>query len=176
MVSNDARAAQLFLTHHSFVRGMALRHAPWPGLAEDIIQQTFVEFLAKSAQWNLDEDIRPLLAAMTRTVALRNWREKARTLPEVTRKLAEHIRQLAEEQTTPPRYDEELNALRSCLEKLPEKSRTLVNLYYYGDVSTPEIASQLEMKSDTVCRALGRLREKLRDCIDLALKGGTVHA
>lgn len=149
---------------------------PWPGLAEDIIQQTFVEFLAKSAQWNLDEDIRPLLAAMTRTVALRNWREKARTLPEVIRKLSEHIRQLAEEQNSPPRYDDELDALRNCVEKLPEKSKTLVNLYYYGDASTPEIALQLGMKSDTVCRALGRLREKLRSCIDLALKGGAAHA
>ena len=175
MVSHDGRAAQLFLANHSFVRGLALRHAPWPGLADDIIQQTFVEFLAKSAQWNLDDDIRPLLAAMTRTVALRNWREKARTLPEVTRKLAEHIRQLAEEQS-PQRYADELDALRNCVEKLPEKSKTLVNLYYYADISTPEIASQMGMKSDTVCRALGRLREKLRSCIDLALKGGAAHA
>ena len=78
MVSDDARAAQLFLTHHLFVRGMALRHAPWPGLTDGIIQQTFVEFLAKSTQWNLDDDIWPLLAAMTCTVALRNWRERAR--------------------------------------------------------------------------------------------------
>lgn len=177
MNAEEAQAAQVFLVHHDFVKGMALRYAPWPGLVDDISQQVFLEFMKKEDRWDLSKDIRPLLATMTRHVAMRLWRERTRQEPERVQKLAEHIRQLAEERDRPPRYEEEVTVLRACLEKLPEKSRELVDLYYYNEIGTPEIAEQLSMKSDTVCRALSRVREKLRECVQKGLKeGGPVHA
>ncbi len=177
MNTNETHAAQVFLTHHDFVKGVALKYAPWPGLVEDVAQQVFLEFMAKESRWDLERDARPLLAAMTRHVALRLWRERTRERPEVVQKLAEHIRQLAEERDAPPRYEEEVGVLRACLQKLPEKSRELIELYYYNDIGTPEIAGQLDMKADTVCRALSRVREKLRECIQRSLNsGGQAHA
>jgi len=177
MNTHETQAAQLFLTHHDFVKGVALKYAPWPGLMEDITQQVFLEFMAKEERWDLENDLRPLLATMTRHVAMRLWRDRTRSRPEVVQKLADHIRLLAEESEMPPRYEEEIGLLRGCLQKLPEKSRELIQLYYYSDVSTPEIAGQLEMKADTVCRALSRVREKLRECIQRQIQqGGAVHA
>lgn len=177
MNSNETHAAQIFLSHHDFVKGIALKYAPWPGLMEDIAQQVFLEFMAKESQWDLSKDARPLLATMTRHIAMRQWRERTRQQPEVVQKLADHIRLLAEEREAPPRYEEEIGALRDCLQKLPEKSRELVTLYYYDDIGTPEIAGQINMKADTVCRALSRVREKLRDCIDQTInRGGPAHA
>ena len=175
MKSRETQAATLFLAHHGFVKGLALKHAPWPGLADDIVQQVIVEFLGKADEWDLTADLRPLLATMTRHVALRHWREQTRKLPEVAQRLAEHIRQIAEAQLAPPRYEEELTALQSCLDKLPGKSRTLVDLYYFADVPTREIAAQLAMKADTVLRAICRLRERLRQCINRELAGGASH-
>jgi RNA polymerase sigma factor (sigma-70 family) len=169
---HETHAAQLFLAHHDFVKGVALRYAPWPGLMEDITQQVFLEFMTKEAQWDLSRDARPLLATMTRHIALRLWRERTRQQPEVVQKLAEHIRQLAEERDSPPRYEEEMHLLRSCLQKLPPKSRELIELYYYEDVRTPQIAEQVQMKADTICRALSRVREKLRECIQSNLHSG----
>lgn len=177
MNSRDTHAAQAFLAHHDFVKGVALKYAPWPGLVEDVCQQVFLEFLAKELRWDLSRDLRPLLATMTRHVAMRFWRERTRQKPEVVQKLAEHIRQLAEEREALPRYEEEITVLRACLQKLPQKSRELVELYYYNDIRTPEIAEQINMKADTVCRALSRVREKLRDCIEQSMnKGGNAHA
>lgn len=178
MKLSEAKAAQAFLSHHGFVKGMALRHAPLPGIADDILQQVFVEFLAKADQWDLESDLKPLLASMTRTVALRHWRNKTRDLPEVVRKLAEHVRMLAEERAAPPAYADEIAVLRECVEKLPDKSRVLIDLYYYDNVATPQIAERLGMRADTVCRAMGRLREKLRECISRGLRsseGGLAH-
>ena len=172
MNTQETHAAQVFLTHHDFVRGVALKYAPWPGLMEDIAQQVFLEFLAKEARWDLSQDARPLLATMTRHVAMRLWRERTRQQPEVVQKLADHIRLLAEERDLPPRYQEEVGVLRSCLQKLPEKSRELVELYYYNEVGTADIAGQFEMKADTVCRALSRVRDKLRECIQRTLNQG----
>lgn len=176
MNPHETQAAQLFLAHHDFVKGVALKHAPWPGLMEDIAQQVFLEFIHKESKWDLTRDLRPLLATMTRHVALRQWRERTKQQPEVVQKLADHIRMLAEEGDEPPKYEEEIGALRSCLQKLPEKSRELIQMYYYGDASTPEIAQRLEMKADTVCRALSRVRDKLRECIRrFSPEGGASH-
>lgn len=176
MNTQETRAAQIFLSHHDFVKGVALKYAPWPGLMEDIAQQVFLEFMAKEQKWDLENDLRPLLATMTRHVAMRLWRDRTRQRPEVVQKLADHIRLLAEESELPPRYEEEVGLLRGCLQKLPEKSRDLIQLYYYSDVSTPQIAEQLEMKADTVCRALSRVREKLRECIQRQIQqGGAAH-
>ena len=176
MNTQETRAAQIFLSHHDFVKGVALKYAPWPGLMEDIAQQVFLEFMAKEQKWDLENDLRPLLATMTRHVAMRLWRDRTRQRPEVVQKLADHIRLLAEESELPPRYEEEVGLLRGCLQKLPEKSRDLIQMYYYSDVSTPQIADQLEMKADTVCRALSRVREKLRECIQRQIQqGGAAH-
>ncbi|MFN0080276.1 MAG: RNA polymerase sigma factor [Prosthecobacter sp.] len=177
MNTAETHAAQVFLAHHDFVKGVALKYAPWPGLMEDIAQQVFLEFMAKESKWDLSNDARPLLATMTRHIAMRLWRERTRQQPVVVQKLADHIRLLAEEREQPPRYEEEIGVLRSCLQKLPEKSRELVELYYYNDIGTPEIAEQVNMKADTVCRALSRVREKLRECIQQSMRqGGSAHA
>jgi RNA polymerase sigma-70 factor (ECF subfamily) len=175
MNSDTTRAGQVFLVHHGFVKGLAIKHAPWPGLADDIIQQVFLEFARKEERWNLDSDVRPLLASMTRFVALRYWRERTHQQPEVVRQLADHIRQLVSESEDEPRYDDELDALRGCLAKLPNKTRSFVDLYYYAGHSTEEIGARMKMRSDTVCRALCRVREKLRDCLQRSLNGGLAH-
>lgn len=175
----DTQAAQIFLRHHDFVKGVALKYAPWPGLMDDIAQQVFLEFLANESKWDLTIDARPLLATMTRHIAMRQWRERTRQQPEVVQKLADHIHSLAQEREAHPRYEEEIGFLRSCLQKLPEKSRELVGLYYYNDNGTAQIAKQVHMKADTVCRALSRVREKLRECIQQSMnqaKKGRTHA
>lgn len=173
----ETHAAQVFLSHHDFVKGVALKYAPWPGLMDDITQQVFLEFMAKESKWDLSNDARPLLATMTRHIAMRQWRERTRQQPDVVQKLADHIHLLAEERESPPRYEDDVRVLRTCLQKLPQKSRELVELYYYDDVGTPQIAEQIQMKADTVCRALSRVREKLRECIQQSMNhGGHAHA
>jgi DNA-directed RNA polymerase specialized sigma24 family protein len=92
----ENRIAELAKANERFVHALALRLAPYPGLAEDIAQQVFLEFISKAAEWDLTADIKPLLAAMTRHVANHCWRERMRTLPEVQQAVAEHIRHLAE--------------------------------------------------------------------------------
>jgi RNA polymerase sigma factor (sigma-70 family) len=151
------------------VRALAFKLAPWPGLVDDISQQVFFEFLAKQEKWNLEQDLRPLLATMTRHVAARCWRERKRTMPDVVRELAEYIRELAAEREIPAYQEEKLAALRGCVGKLPDKGRALLALYYDTGINSVDIAAQMEMHPDAVCQALCRLRGKLRNCIEHAL-------
>jgi RNA polymerase sigma factor (sigma-70 family) len=161
---------QIIQAHGGFVRALALRLAPAPGLAEDIAQQVFLEFIAKAAQWDLSSDVRPLFAGMTRIVARRAWRERTHDMPEVVRELADHIRDLAEAREVTWFEEEEKSALRRCFEKLPDKSRRLIDLHYDLGVTSVDIARQMEMKADAVRRALFRLREQLRKCIQRLLR------
>ena len=165
MPLDDANLHQLIEAHSGFVRSVALRFAPAPGLAEDIAQQVFLEFIAKAGSWDLSADPKGLLTAMTRNVALRCWRDKTRDLSDHLRELAEHIRELAEPEEVSWYGEEERSALQRCLQKLPEKSRRLVELHYYLGVTSVDIAGQLAMNADAVRRSLFRLREKLRHCI-----------
>lgn len=161
------------MAHHGFVKGLALKFAPWPGLADDIVQQVFLEFVRKEERWDLDADVKPLLVTMTRFVALRCWRERLHQQPEVVRQLADHIRHLAEQREQSRRYDDEITALRTCLEKLPSKTRAFVDSYYYAEMSVEQIATRMRMRTDTVCRALSRVRAKLRDCLKTSLGEAT---
>jgi RNA polymerase sigma factor (sigma-70 family) len=174
MPEADLVLHRIICAQEGFVRALALKMAPFPGLAEDIAQQVFLEFLAKGHDWDLTADTRPLLAVMTRNVARRAWREKARAMPEIQQELLEHIRQLAETREAENFFDEEQSALRRCLERLPQKSRQLIRLHYELDIKSVEIARELAMTAEAVRRALFRLREQLRKCVQQLLREGSV--
>lgn len=161
---------RLLEEHEPFVKAMACRLAPLPQLAEDIAQQVFLEFLNKADQWDLSRDLKPLLAVMTRKVALRHWSERTRLMSLEMRELSDHIQELAEDCDLEWYGPEERTALQQCIEALPEKSRQLIKLHYYLDVSSVEIARQMQINADAVRRALFRMRQRLRKCIEATLK------
>lgn len=166
MRDSDNTAAQAFLAEHAFVRSVAIRAAPWPDLVDDIVQQVFLEFMRKSDQWDLERELRPLLATMTRMVAIRHWRTATRNQPEKLLQLAEHLRHLAESgDDDAPVEDHQIGALHRCLRDLPDRSRTIVELHYFSGLTTREIGNRIEMNPDTVCRALSRVRDSLRQCL-----------
>jgi RNA polymerase sigma-70 factor, ECF subfamily len=169
MSEREPRIAEIIEGHGHFVRSLALWLAPASRLAEDITQQVFLEFVAKSDQWDLSRDVKPLLATMTRNVALRCWRDKTRAMSAEMRGLAEHIRALAEGSEVEWYRPEEQTALQQCLEQLPEKSRRFIQLHYDLGLSSVEIAAQMRMTADAVRRALFRLRGQLRKCIRATL-------
>src|SRR3989454_457963 len=170
MSAPDPTLDKIIETYGGFVRALALRLAPAPGLAEDIAQQVFLEFVAKASQWDLTRDIKPLLAGMTRNVARRAWREKSHHMPKVVRELADHIRDLAENREVSWFDEEEKNALRRCLDKLPDESRRLIDFHYDLEITSVEIAHKMEMNADAVRRTLFRLREQLRKCVGRLLR------
>ncbi len=143
-----------------------MRFAPYPGLADDIVQQVFLEFIAKQDQWKLGDDPRPLLAVMTRNVAKRLWQEKTRKMPEILRKIAERVQSLAEQRTDSSSYDDELFALQFCLDRLSERERALLEKRYYQKHPSQKIADEMGLRVNTLNRAICRIREKLRLCIE----------
>jgi RNA polymerase sigma-70 factor, ECF subfamily len=65
-------------------------------------------------------------------------------------------------------YDDDntrLTALASCMKKLPDQDRDLVNMRYQHGIEPAGIANNLDLKPTTVRQRLLRVRQALRDCI-----------
>jgi len=60
-------------------------------------------------------------------------------------------------------------ALRRCVEELPERSRRLLALRYEEGLKLGEIGRRLRATLDAVHKALSRLRERLQRCVERRL-------
>ncbi|MEE2947957.1 MAG: sigma-70 family RNA polymerase sigma factor [Verrucomicrobiota bacterium] len=60
-------------------------------------------------------------------------------------------------------------ALRDCLDELPERSRELLKLRYFDGQQCEEVASLLGAKLDAIYKRLSRLHNALKDCIETKL-------
>lgn len=174
MTDRNLQVEAIVQSHQDFVKALALKIAPVPGFAGDIAQQVFLEFIEKEDKWDLTGDLKPLLATMTRNVARRYWRDRCKAMSPEMVALVEQIQSLSEQEEVTWYSKEEKEALRRCLEKLPEKSRNIVKLHYDLGVSSVEMAAQMQVKADAVRRALFRLRCQLRRCVQGSMAGGSV--
>lgn len=62
-----------------------------------------------------------------------------------------------------------MEALRECLESVPERSRQLLHLRYFDGHSCDEVAQRVGASVDAVYQRLSRLHRQLKQCVDLKL-------
>ncbi len=60
---------------------------------------------------------------------------------------------------------EEYGGLKAALQKLPERSRTVIHLYYFENMAAEDIAKALHMPASSVRVMLSRTRRKLKTCL-----------
>ena len=65
--------------------------------------------------------------------------------------------------------EEELDALRQCIEALPEQKRCILTLYDIENISYKAIAKKIGKPSSTIGVILHRIRKELRNCVELRL-------
>ena len=66
-------------------------------------------------------------------------------------------------------------ALEKCLEKLPERSRSIIRLKYYDGLSSDKIAAAIRSTPSSVRVTLHRIREALTDCIQRRLAAEAIE-
>ena len=71
-------------------------------------------------------------------------------------------------EATVPR-DSRVEALRECMERMPEQSRQLLKLRYFEGQSCGDVARGLEAGINTVYKRLSRIHQSLRDCVETRL-------
>ncbi len=138
--------------HQNMVYRLALHILCSHQDAEDGVQEVFLRLFREKKDFESEEHLRRWLLRVTvnvcRNMLKSPWRRRRVAL---------------EELGEPPAFDRtEDGALYAAVMALPEKYRTVLDLFYYEELSTAEIAGLLRISSTAVTTRLTRAREKLK--------------
>lgn len=129
-------------------------------LAKEVTQQTFIRAYERLAYWRNDS-LGPWLITIAIHTALNELeRERRHSSAEEMKKGA------IPQSSTTDEYDEEheerLQQMERAIATLPEQDRQIIQLHYYRQVKTDEIARQTGLSQSNVLVRLHRIRDKLR--------------
>lgn len=163
------RLTSLFQRHYGLVSAAARRYAPSSDYVDDIVQQVYIEFIrgAIEEKWDIRQDMAPLLYQIAKRRAQNTFRKHRRESNRPFDELAERLlaKDDEEEQENLEQTNLHLDSLRCCIEKLPPKSRAILEQHYFTGIPMKDIAVQLQQSETSIYRFFFRIRSKLRDCI-----------
>lgn len=126
--------------------------------AKDVVQDTFLRFIQhiqKGKEFNDDEHLKAWLLTVAanrgKSILSLAWNRKTEGMDNA-REIA------APEEKTEYAYE--------YVMRLPEKYRIAIDLFYYEQLTTEQIAAVMKTKSATVRSYLHRGREKLKDMME----------
>ena len=150
--------------------------------ALDIVQDAFVKGFASLSTLEDTEQFLPWMKRIATNKA-RDWFKKKR---EVT------FSQLADEEDHEPDFEDEreenlpeavidrnetARLIEEILRTLPDEQRMVIGMYYYQNMTIPEIARELEIGENTVKGRLHYAKKKIRASVeDLEKKGTKLYA
>lgn len=173
---SEAAFADLIRLHQVHVRaylGGFVRNAE---VVDDLAQETFLSAYRSLDSFRGDARLRMWLLGIARNRALMYLRDeerrRQRSSDTLEAAVAAWLSQSATvEPKTPSEHERALSALEKCLEGLPPASAGLVTDYYVRGRSTAQIARQTSKNEAAIWKALSRLRQALRHCIELRIAG-----
>ncbi|MBO4309582.1 MAG: RNA polymerase sigma factor [Lachnospiraceae bacterium] len=126
-----------------------------PHDAEDVVQDTFVQYFSNRKQFETEEHVKAWLirVAINKAKNINNsfWRKNKVTLDETMETLAFE--------------GEESRELFETVMKLPEKYRIAIHLFYYEDYTVREISEILKISESNVKVRLSRGRNLLKETL-----------
>ena len=160
--------AQLVRDHHECVRAYLRRFVRSVDDADDLAQDVFLTAFRGLNEFDFSAPFGAWLMGIARNRALHHLRSELRRRKREANGLlvamAEaRLRQI--ELFDAEESEQELIALRDCLDQLPRNSREFVDQFYFSHRSAVEIAREREMKETAVRMTLMRIRRALADCI-----------
>ena len=138
--------------HQNMIYRLALHTLGTAQDADDAVQEVFLRLFRWEKGFEGPEHLRRWLLRVTvnycRDVLKSPWRRRRLSLDELPE---------------PPVFDRfEEEELYQAVMALPEKYRTVLDLFYYEDLSVREIAGLLHVKESAVTTRLDRARKKLK--------------
>ena len=138
--------------------------------AEDITQDTFLRAYQKLSTMKDPSQFLRWLHVITERLCL-NWLRKQKSekqsqsledtpMEEIAKSdYAHYVLEARETEATEHR----LEIVKNLLDKLSEKERTVMSLYYLGEMTTQEIGTFLGVSLETIRTRLSRARKRLRE-------------
>jgi RNA polymerase sigma-70 factor (ECF subfamily) len=155
----EARFARLFNETHADLLSYAMRRAPSPEDAADVLAETFLIAWRKLDSIPPSPESRLWLFGVARNV-LRQGASRERALDVVVQRLAQELRRAAS--TNAPAPDEESPRLRAALKVLPGPQQEVILLTAWEGLSPREISAVTGTPVNLVRVRLHRVRSRLR--------------
>lgn len=123
--------------------------------AEDIFQEVFIRWMQHRKEFESEQHEKAWLIRVTinlcKNALTSSWRKRTEQFDEKLENT------LSYEDTV-----EEGSDVLQAIEKLPEKYRVVIHLFYYEELSIAEIGQVLQEKESTIRTQLTRARRKLK--------------
>ncbi len=136
--------------------------------ANDVLQETNLVLWRKASEFRPGSDFIPWSFAIARFQVMAHLRDRGRDRFLLDPEVAELIDADVVEEAG--HFAETQAALRACLSKLPERSRSLIDLRYFSRQSIRELAEGAKKSEEAIKVALLRIRRGLRDCLQRQLQ------
>lgn len=137
--------------------------------AADVLQECNLVLWRKAGEFREGADFIPWAFAIARFQVMAHLRDRKRDRLELMDpELAELIVDEVEEQAG--QFEEMQVALQTCVAKLPDHSRGLLERRYFSKLSIQSLAEETQRGVSAVKVALLRIRRGLRTCIESEMK------
>lgn len=160
---NHDQFLRLFVENEEALRGFVRSLVPTLEDAREVMQETAAVLWRKFGELDSPKDFRRWAFGVARFEALAFRRDRARdrhVFGEELISLLETEAAVAGEQS-----DREERALQSCLKKLPNAQRELVEAAYAPGTRIDELAREAGRTPMSLYKALHRIRMTLADCV-----------
>ena len=135
------------------------------GMAEDILQETFLRIYTYANSFDETQPLGPWLYRVTVNLSY-SWTNRAKRWLNLFQSAFERLK--SSTRRVPEQVAEELElrqSLRQAIDALPEPQRAVIVLYYLEELSVNEIAYAMGVPEGTVKSRLYYARERLRKAI-----------
>ncbi len=147
--------------------GFILASVPHYSTAEDIMQDTIIRLWSKFSTYTPGTNFSAWGIAYARYVIL-EYRNKNRSA--CVQFNSQALDNLSEPFETDENIDNRVEALRSCLKKLPEVHKRIIRMRYSENLTVKEIALQIGRPIHGMYKAVIKIQNSLQECIEGALK------
>ena len=145
--------------------------------AEDLFQETAMVALRKFREGVEVQNMGAWSREIARRTILDHWKKGAKRGLVFTEEALDAIENVfAETDGADDRAADKLDALTTCLEKLPGHLRELVDLFYKEKMSLERIGRQLNRSAGAVQVSLSRTRRTLLECVEQIGAEGRVRS
>lgn len=131
--------------------------------ARDVLQETNLVLWRKAAEFRPGAKFLPWAFAIARFQVMAHTRDRGRDRMVLDNEWIDLIATELEELSG--QFEDMRDALRCCLAKLPDASRTLIDHRYFEGLSIRELAERQEKTPSATKVALLRIRRLLKTCV-----------
>ncbi|MCD8501888.1 MAG: sigma-70 family RNA polymerase sigma factor [Bacillaceae bacterium] len=164
-INSDTFFEGLIDSYYKKLMNLAYTYVKDWSTAEDIVQDVFIKVFHKMEQFEERSSIKTWLYRITMNQC-KDYLRKSYIKRVVITGIMDKLSPVDDE--TPERSFEKVSMdkdLAECILQLPLKYREAIILYYYEDLSIPEMSDLLKEKEATMKSRIQRARKRLKDIL-----------